>query len=194
LECSVTQTRFESLTLDQMTPEQQQVARRSMSGPRQKVGAPFKTLLHSAGVADPIERLGDYVRFKSAIPQRLTELVILIIARHWTAQYPWSVHYVPALESGVSAAVVEQIAAGRRPTGMQADETVIYDFCKDMLDGKGAGDQVFAALSAAYGKSGVVDLIGLMGYYFTLSMALVADRYPPVEGKAPRLQPLTQEF
>jgi len=188
----MTNTRFKSRSLDQMSPEQQQVAQRSLAGPRQKVGPPFKTLLYSAGVADPVERLGDYVRFNSSIPQRLTELVILVIARHWTAQYPWSAHYVPAIESGLSAAVADQIAAGQRPTGMQPDETLVHDFCKDLLDGKGVSDTTFDALSAAYGERGVVDLIGLMGYYFTLSMALVVDRHPPLKGKAPLLKPLAQ--
>src|SRR5688500_17571699 len=124
----MTQTRFKALTLEEMSPEQQQVAQRSLSGPRKKVGPPFISLLYSAGVADPIERLGEYVRFNSAIPQRLTELVILVMARHWTAQYPWSAHCEAAVEAGLSRDVVEEIAAGKRPARMKQDEALIYDF------------------------------------------------------------------
>jgi 4-carboxymuconolactone decarboxylase len=183
-------TRFRSLSMEEMSSAQREVAQRSMSGPRKKVGPPFITLLHSAGVADPVERLGDYVRFNSVIPQRLTELVILVLSRHWTAQYPWSVHYFPALECGLGKDVVEHIAAGQHPQGMKPDEALVYDFSKGLIEGKGVSDDTYAGLVAAWGERGVVDLIGLMGYYFTLATALITDRYPPAPTGAPVLKQL----
>src|SRR3990172_6009206 len=112
----MTHTRFKSISLDQMSTEQRRVAERAISGPRQTLTPPLNLFLRSAELADPLERFGEYVRFRSPIPHRLKEFMILLIARHWTSQYPWSMHYSRAIEAGISASVVNQIAAGQQPT------------------------------------------------------------------------------
>lgn len=186
----MTYTRFKPLALDQMSPEQRRIAERRLSGPRQNVGAPLNVLIRSAGLADPIERLSEHFRVQRTIPERLKQFVIMLVARHWTAHYPWSVHYPMALQTGVSAAVLEQIALGQPPTGLQPDEAAVYDFCRTLLDGKGVNDAQFSSVLDRYGEAGIADLIGLMGYYTMISMALVVDRFPPVAGNAPVLMPL----
>lgn len=183
-------TRFKPIALDQMTPEQRRIAERRISGPKRKLGAPLNVLIRSAGVADPVERLGEYLRNQKTLPERLKQLVIVLVARHWTAQYPWSAHYPLAFEAGISAAVLGQIAAGKRPAGLQPDEAAVYDFCQALLEGNSVGDATFDSVRDQFGECGIADLIGLMGYYVMISMALVADRYPPLEGKAPLLVPL----
>ena len=46
------------------------------------------------------------------------------------------------------------------------------------------------AASVTVGERGVVDLIGVMGYYHLVSMALNVDRYPLPAGVKPELGPL----
>ncbi|MBI4190413.1 MAG: carboxymuconolactone decarboxylase family protein [Betaproteobacteria bacterium] len=183
-------TRFKFLTIDEMSTEQRRIAERAMSGPTRKRGGGWNVFVRSVGVAGPLEQLGEYVRFKSDIPQRLKELVIVIMARRLTAQYAWSVHYPAAIKTGISVSALDQIAAGQRPTDLQPDETVIYDFCVTLLEGKNISDATFASVVDEYGESGLVDLLALMGYYFILGMALTVDKFPPVEGNAPVLMPL----
>ena len=182
--------RFASRELEELSPDERRVADRALQGPRKKVGPPFKTLLYSPGVADPIERLGEYVRYKIEIPARLSELVILLIARHWTAQHPWMAHYRAALEAGLTREPIEAIAAGKRPVQLSDADAKVYDFCASLLNGEGVSDELFSALSASYGKKGVVDLIGLIGYYITLSMTVVVDSHVPSSSDVPPLQPL----
>ncbi len=185
--------RFERLTVDQLSPAQRPIAERAITGPRQKIGSPVNAWLRSPGVADPVARLGEYVRFESSTPERLKELVILVVARHWTAQYPWSVHYQQAQDAGISKATADRIWAGERPTDMKPDEKLIYDFCKTLLDGGAIDDATYAKMLGEHGEAGIIDLIGLMGYYSTLSMTLVVDRCPPREGsKAPLLEPINR--
>jgi 4-carboxymuconolactone decarboxylase len=183
-------TRFKTLTLEEMPPEQRSVAERAASGPRAKIGPPLNVLLRSPGAADPIEHLGTYVRFKSTLPQRLKELVIIIIARRFTSQYPWSVHYPLALAEGIALSVVEDIAAGRQPSELKADEAVIYEYCTALLDGRDVADANYADVIKRWGETGAIDIIALMGYYCLLGMGLNLDRYPPVPGAAPALKPL----
>jgi 4-carboxymuconolactone decarboxylase len=181
--------RFAPLSLDRLSPEQKRITDRMLSGARKRIAGPWNGLLRSPRVADPVEQLGEYVRFHSSIPYRLYEFTVLVVARHLTAQYPWSVHYAPAIKAGIDPRVVEQIAAGKRPSsGMQEDETVVYDFCTELLERHDVSDDTYNAMTARFGEQGVIDLIGIIGYYNLISLVMIADRFPPQAG-APVLSP-----
>ncbi len=88
--------------------------------------------------------------------------------------------------------IAEEIAAGKRPTKMEADEQFVYDFARELIDTKGVGDATFSAVKDRFGERGVVDLIGLIGHYHTVSMLLNVDRYPLPEGTKPPLEALNR--
>src|SRR5262245_1297180 len=56
---------------------------------------PFLTMLRSPEVMTRARAMGDYLRYNSALPPRLSEFVILLTARHWSQQYEWFTHYPP---------------------------------------------------------------------------------------------------
>jgi 4-carboxymuconolactone decarboxylase len=120
--------RFKPLTYDAMTPAQKAMVEHLIAGPRGGVNGPFNVLLRSPEIGDSGQEFGASTRFKSSLPQRLYELAILVTARHWTAQYEWQAHHRSALQAGLSAAICDAIAAGRRPASMQKDEEAVYDF------------------------------------------------------------------
>ena len=182
--------RFKPLTFDQMTPEQKTMTINLLTGERRGMGGPFNVLLRSPEMGDLAQKLGAQVRFHSSLPQRLNELAIIITARYWTAQYEWNAHKRAALQAGVSPATVEAIAAGKRPTSMQPEETILYNFCDELLKKKHVSDATFQAAVNKFGERGVVDAIGVVGYYQIVSMLLNVDRYPLAEGVKPELQPL----
>ena len=181
--------RLTTLTLNSLSPEQRVIAERVVSGPRGKIGPPMNAWLHSPGVANPIEQLGEHVRFKSDIASNLSELIILVAARHFTAQYPWARHIPRALKAGLTMDAIAAIGAGRKPAGLTPDQETVYAFSYDLLNGHGVSDATFATMLTRYGEAGIIDYIGLIGYYAMLSMALVVDRYPPPPGQAPLIPP-----
>src|SRR5262249_9515639 len=95
-----------------------------------------------------------------------------------------------AAQAGLAEAKIQSIAAGKRPAGMDADETVIYNFATELLTTKQVSDPVFQAVKDKFGEHGVVDLIGVMGYYQLVSMLLNVDGYPLPGGAKPELQSL----
>jgi 4-carboxymuconolactone decarboxylase len=117
-------------------------------------------------------------------------MAILIVARDWTSHYEWYAHKRLALQAGLKPDIVEAIADGRRPASMQAQEQALYDFETELIARHEVGDAAFKAAVAAFGERGVVDLIGLMGYYQIVSMALNVDRYPLPDGAKPELRPI----
>jgi 4-carboxymuconolactone decarboxylase len=182
--------RFKPLTYREMTPGQKKMFESLISGERRGAGGPFNVLLRSPEMGDLAQKFGASMRFHSTIPPRLNELAIIITARHWTSHYEWYAHRRAAQQNGVSPATIEAIAAGRRPTTMQPDEEIVYNFCTELLTNKQVSDQTFQAAKDKFGERGVVDLIGVSGYYGLVSMLLNVDRYPLPDGVQPELKPL----
>jgi 4-carboxymuconolactone decarboxylase len=184
--------RFKPLAEAEMTPEQKAMAEAIIAGPRGGLNGPFNVLLRSPDLGDRIQKVGEYVRFKTSLPPRLNELAILVTARAWTAQYEWYAHHQLALKAGLPPAIADDIAAGERPAKMESEEAAIYDFARELIDTKQVSDTTFNAVKEKFGERGVVDLIGLIGYYHTVSMLLNVDRYPLPDGAKPELQALKQ--
>ena len=182
--------RFKPLTYDEMTPAQKMMVEHLIAGPRGGVNGPFNVLLRSPEIGDLGQEFGASTRFKSSLPQRLYELAILVTARHWTAQYEWQAHHRSALQAGLSAAICDAIASGRRPAAMQKDEEAVYNFVSELLNTKQVSDTTFAAAKNAFGERGVVDIIAVTGWYSTVSMMLNVDQYPVLEGTQPELKAL----
>src|SRR5258706_10714752 len=167
-----------------MTSAQRKVYEEIASGPRGGVRGPFNALLRSPELADRAQKFGEYVRFGSSLPERLKEFAILITARHWTAQYEWHSHHAHALKAGLDPRLAADLARGKRPAGMKADEAAVYDFCNELQKEKSVSDSAFEAAVDQFGERGVVDLIGVTGYYTMVSMVLNVDRHP-IPGGAP---------
>lgn len=192
------QRRFKVLQPEEMTQAQKDLVKSIASGPRASVqgsaansgggtvGSPFNVFLRSPELGEHLQRAGSYIRFKSSLGMKLNELAILIVARHWSSQYEWFAHHRLALQAGLDPAVAEEIAQGRRPKGMKPDEEVIYNFVSELLNDKRVGDATYAAVLERFGEQGVMDLIGVTGYYVLVSMVLNVDRTPiPNDGKPP---------
>jgi 4-carboxymuconolactone decarboxylase len=141
-------------------------------------------------MGDLAQQFGASMRYHSSLPPKLNELAIIITARHWTSNYEWYAHRRAAEQAGLSTAIVDAIAAGKRPVAMQPDEEAVYTFCTELLTTKQVSDATFQAAKDRFGERGIVDLIGVSGYYAFVSMLLNVDRYPLPEGVEPQLQPL----
>lgn len=181
--------RFQLPPADAMTPEQKRMADAIVAGPRGSLRGPFPVFIHSPIMGDLAQRLGAYVRFESKLAPTLRELAILCTARYWTAQYEWYAHRELALKAGLSPAIIDAIAAGKRPAAMSREEQIVYDFASELLSTKEVSDAAFAAAKDAFGQQGVVDLVGTMGYYSLVAMTLNVNRTSLPPGAVP-LAPL----
>jgi 4-carboxymuconolactone decarboxylase len=182
--------RFQPLTYDKLTPEQKAMVEHLLAGERGGMNGPFNVTLRSPEMGDLAQKLGAQLRFHSSLPNRLNEMAILMTARFWNAQYEWSAHKKNALTAGLSPAIVDAIATGKRPASMQPDEEAVYNFGDELLRTREVSDRVFKAAADKFGERGVVDLTGVMGYYCFVSMMLNIDRYPLPDGEKPELRPL----
>ena len=182
--------RFKPLTSDTLTPEQQTMVTDLLAGSRTSLDGPFNAYLRSPDMGNIAQKLGEYVRFRTSVPRKLNEMAIILTARHWSSQYQWYAHKPMAIAAGLSESVADDIAAGRRPSAMKADEAVVYDFCAEMRERHRVSDATFAAAVSLLGEQGVMDLVAAMGYYDLVSMTLNLDRYPlPANAQPPFPEP-----
>jgi len=182
--------RFAPLTYKSMTPPQKKMFESLISGERRGAAGPFNVLLRSPEMGDLAQQFGASMRFHSSMPPKLNEFAIIITARHWTSHYEWYAHRRAAANAGLNESIIQAVATGKRPTGMAADEEAVYNFCTELLTTKQVSDKTFEATKARFGERGVVDLIGVTGYYQLVSMLLNTDKYPLPDGAAMELKPL----
>ena len=140
------------------------------------VFGPFALMLRSPDVMLRAAAMGDYMRFKTALPRALNELIILITARHWSQQFEWYIHQPAALKAGLSEAIVSAVSKGRRPDTMSSDEAVVYEFVTELLRLQNISDATYAKALERFGEAGIVDMIGVAGYYSLLSMMMNTAR------------------
>ena len=177
--------RFKPLTWEQLTPEQKVMVNDLLSGQRTSLNGPFNVLLRSPEMGNLSQKLGEYLRFRTAVPLRLNEMAIIMTARWWSAQYEWTLHKASALRAGLNPSVIDDIQAGRRPARMQADEAIVFDFCTELREQRRVSDATYKAAVGLLGEKGVVDLVAVVGYYDLVSMVLNVDRYPLPQGTPP---------
>ena len=178
--------RLPTIPTDQYTAEQKKAAEDFLVARKVPVFGPFEPMMHSPEVMSIARATGDYLRYHSAVGNTLSELVILITAREWSQDYEWFVHQPIALKAGISKDIADAISDGRRPVAMSADEEIVYDFTVELLKTKRVSDATFNRAEQRFGKKGVVDMVGISGYYTSLAMKLNAARYL-FAGEGPRL-------
>jgi 4-carboxymuconolactone decarboxylase len=171
-----------------LTPAQKAAAAELSAGPRGAVFGPFVSLLRSPDLLSPLQLTGEYLRFRSALPPRLSEFAILIVARRWTQQYEWHVHRPIAERAGIPVEHIRAVAEGRRPDNMADDEAALHDFLQELQNNRSVCDTTYGRALAIFGERGVIDLCGLCGYYSTLAMVLNVARTPLPDGVAPPLE------
>ena len=181
------QDRMPAIPAEALTPQQQQAVADFRVARNAELTGPFVPMLRSPEVLTRARALGDYLRYKTALEPRHSEFVILMAARSWSQHYEWGVHYPIAIKAGVKVEVARAIAERRRPSDMTAEEAALYDFCDALMRTQAVGDAAYARMVATFGEKGVVDTVGIVGYYTMLAMMLNTARTPPPDNGAPPL-------
>lgn len=176
--------RLTPLDLTTLTGEQQRVADAIVAGPRHGMRGPFEAWLRSPAFAERAQLLGEYCRFQSALPSIHRELAILVAGRHWKAQFEFWAHARLAREAGLDDAVIEAVRTGQPPQGLSFSVQVVYDFVTEYFATNRVSDATYARAVEAFNEQGVLDLIGIVGYYGLVSMTLNIFEVAVPDGEA----------
>jgi 4-carboxymuconolactone decarboxylase len=186
--------RFAPLKPEELTPPQKAWADMIAPPPRNAriTNPPYRAYVRNPDLAPRLSALSDYLRWNTSLPPRLSEFAILLTARQWTAQYEWFAHYPLALKGGLDPKILGDIAAGKRPENMKDDEAALYDLVMALYRDKQVSDTVYGAAREKFGERGIMDIIGIIGYYDMVSMTLITMQAGPPNDSVPPLPVLSK--
>ncbi len=181
---AMSQSRMPAIAPENYTEGQKKAAQEFLETRKAPVFGPFVPLIRSPELMTRAQLMGEYLRYRSSIGQRLSEFTILITAREWTQDYEWYVHHPMALKAGLKPEIADAVFDGRRPSGMAPDEEILYDFVTELNHTKRVSDATYERTVKQFGEQGVIDIVGLQGYYSLLAMTLNVSRLePPKEAR-----------
>jgi 4-carboxymuconolactone decarboxylase len=182
-----TTMRLKLLSPGEMNESQRQTYDESIAGKRGKPPAPMMAWLNSPDMARHATRLGEVLRYDTIFPAKLSEIAILVTARHWTAHYEWYAHKRLALAGGMEPKIIDAIRDRRTPEFDDPKGKMIYDVAKSLHEGHGVEKGLYDEAVKLLGERGVVEVIGLCGYYTMVSMTLNTFAFELPEGEVPEL-------
>jgi 4-carboxymuconolactone decarboxylase len=182
-------TRTPFLKPEEMNAEQRRVYDDIVSSRGTWLNGPYAPMLHQPLIAEPAQKLGEFVRYKTSLPQRLSELAILLVARHHDCEFEWLQHQRIALASGVTPALVEAIRTDAMVPRLDADELHIYQFSKALLETNHVPESIYIDVRDRFGVIGAVELTALLGYYTFIAFTLNAHEVPLPPGSSRQLPP-----
>ncbi len=162
---------------DELTAEQRQVFDDLVAG-RGRLLTPYKIWIHSPQLAAAMETIGTFLNKKGALTEREVELVIVVIATHWQGDYVQAAHVKRCLDLGYPQAAMDAIKAGETPDLPDAREKAVYDLCRISMAPGGGPDEVYDRATALLGRDGLAEVLGLLGYYSAVAMAMKLHRVP----------------
>lgn len=179
--------RIQTPSAAEMTPEQAEVCAEVVAGKRGRVPAPMIAWLRNPELARRGQSLGELLRFDTTLEPHLSEMAILMCGRHWTSHHEWTAHKRLALEAGLPAEVIADIAARRRPRFAAPRDAIVHEVSAGMLETGRLSNDLYGRATTLLGERGLVELIGILGYYCMVSLTLNAFELGLPENRAPEL-------
>jgi 4-carboxymuconolactone decarboxylase len=178
-------TRVPEVLPDQLSPEQRKVHDLIVSTRGGVIRGPFAMWIRNANLAAAANQLGNAVRLEGKLDAKLFELIILVIARQWSAQYEWFAHAQEAARVGLDPAIIEAIRTHRVPSFRSPRETVIYEMVRELIDTRSLSDTTYSRALDMFGIDLVMEVVTVAGFYTLVAMMLKAFDAPVPGGARP---------
>jgi 4-carboxymuconolactone decarboxylase len=162
---------------EQLTAEQTSVFEKLTAG-RGRILGPYKVWIHSPTVAAGMEHIGTYLNKRGSLSTREVEIGILVIAQHWNADYVRQAHIRAGKAAGLSDDIIAAVLAGRDPGLADPHERAVHRFAAALTAGTQLSDAEFADIEKVLGRSGIAEVLVLIGYYTSVSLAMKVHEVP----------------
>jgi 4-carboxymuconolactone decarboxylase len=171
-------SRLGPICVEELTPEQRRLHDEIMRTREKGLSGPFGVWLRNPSIAEPCEKLQNAFRLHSKLDRRVAELLVLLVARDWTAQYAWYLHEILALKAGLDPNTVAAIRDRRRPSALRDDERVVYDVVTELQTTKTVSAATYDRASQALGPEVLIEVVTAVGFYAMVCMTLNVFEVP----------------
>lgn len=175
--------RFPQLTMDQLSDAQKPLGEQVMKVSSVGLGGPYNPLMRSPVLGQRLFDLWYYLRWQTSVPTKLNEFAIIIIGQQWRSQVEWFAHAPLAAKAGLSADIIAELKAGKRPSNMAEDEAVVYDFVTELTTTQKVSDETYARAKKVLKDQQIVDLTAVAGNYVMVAMLLAMAEETVPAGK-----------
>jgi 4-carboxymuconolactone decarboxylase len=165
-------SRLAPIQPNELTPEQTRLYDEIVRTRAKGLDGPFGVWLRKPSVGEPCEKLQNAFRLDGKLNRRVAELLILLVAREWTAQYAWYLHEILALKAGLPAETIAAIRARRRPPVLQPDELPVYEVVTELLATKTVSAETYDRALKALGEDLLIEVVSAVGFYAMVCMTL----------------------
>jgi 4-carboxymuconolactone decarboxylase len=148
----------------------------------------LKSFSHAPEGLERFAALGEYVRYRNALPPRARELAILTIARG--IQYAWTHHVTPALKAGVTQAELDAYNTGNVAPTLSSAERAAIAFAREFANGGQVTNASFEEARKHYSERQVTDLMLLCGYFIALGFSVNAFQVDLESDRTPLMKPV----
>ena len=132
----------------------------------------FKTLSHHPDLFRRWLVFGNHVLFKSTLPPRERELIILRIGWLCEAEYEWAQHVLIGKEAGLTAEEIDRIKAGPNARGWSEADKLLLQATDELRKDAFITDATWNGLSQHFDSKQLMDVVFAVGQYNLVSMAL----------------------
>ncbi|MCH8813978.1 MAG: carboxymuconolactone decarboxylase family protein [Chloroflexi bacterium] len=132
----------------------------------------YKTLARHPKLLKRWGVFGTHVLFKSTLPAREREL--LILRTGWLCQsgYEWGQHVLIGRTAGLTDEEIDRVKEGPDAAGWASADADLLRAADELHNDSFISDATWNALSGRYDTQQMIDLIFVVGQYHTVSMAL----------------------
>jgi len=133
---------------------------------------PVGISFYSPGIAEQMHYLNEYLRKQSILGRPLIELTIIVAGREMNHQFEWAAHSPQALQEGVPQSVVDVVKYDQDVSSLGDKEATIVNFGRELFRDKKVSTATFGRAVKIFGRQGAVEIAGLMGNYYMVSLML----------------------
>jgi len=194
--CVIDEPRLPALNPSDLDHEQRDVYEAIVGGPRPanvfsfvdeegRLLGPFNAMLYSPVVGGPLQELGAALRFRTSFTKREREIATLVVAARHRSDYEWYAHEHIGRKAGLSEAELTALRTGADPVLADARERIVHEAARTLAVDGDLSAPVFAEAAASLGRSALVELVTLVGYYAALALQLRVFRVGIPDGATP---------
>ncbi|GAA4494821.1 carboxymuconolactone decarboxylase family protein [Hymenobacter ginsengisoli] len=130
---------------------------------------PFNAMLRSPAISKALMGVTAAEGKETSLSEKVRQVVILTVGAAWQAAYELYAHVAVGKKAGFDEATLQALVAGQKPTGLNQEERVAYDFTHRLVTTHQIEAELYEQAIVTFGEKGVVDMIYLAGQYMTVS-------------------------
>lgn len=138
----------------------------------------FTTLANHPSLLHGWMGLGSHLLYRSSLPARTRELVILRTADRAGSPYEWAHHTEIGRTAGLTDAEIARVAAGPDAPDWPDEDRTVLRAVDELHATRSLSGPTWSALSATWSTHQLMDLVMTVGFYTMTAMSLNAFGVP----------------